>query len=104
MRYSSCPNGRAVNVACCALRIFEAATICIARVICAVELTDRMRRRISRRLCTPGLSELRRGSLHLGVQRVVELRGPSNLCEQLGHAASEKGGELVPTASDAVHR
>ncbi len=34
--------------ACCALRIFEAATICIALVICAVLLIDRMRRRMSR--------------------------------------------------------
>ena len=34
--------------ACCALRIFEAATICIALVICAVLLIDLMRRRMSR--------------------------------------------------------
>ena len=34
--------------ACWALRIFEAATICMALVICAVLLIDRMRRRISR--------------------------------------------------------
>ena len=32
----------------CALRIFDAATICIALVICAVLLTDLMRRRMSR--------------------------------------------------------
>ena len=32
--------------ACCALRIFDAATICIARVICAVLVIDLMRRRI----------------------------------------------------------
>jgi hypothetical protein len=33
MRYSRWPKGRVVSVACCALRIFEAATISIARVI-----------------------------------------------------------------------
>jgi hypothetical protein len=32
------------------LRIFDAATICIARVICAVLPIDRMRRRRSRAL------------------------------------------------------
>jgi hypothetical protein len=36
------------SAACCALRIFEAATICIALVIWAVLLTDRMRRLMSR--------------------------------------------------------
>jgi hypothetical protein len=34
--------------ASCALRIFEAATICMAFVICAVLSIERMRRRISR--------------------------------------------------------
>ena len=48
MRYSKRANGRPASAACCALRIFEAATICIALVICAVLLTDRMRRRMSR--------------------------------------------------------
>ena len=38
------------NAACWALRILEAATICIALVIWAVFLTDLMRRRMSRRL------------------------------------------------------
>jgi hypothetical protein len=33
---------------CCALRIFAAATICMALVICEVFLTDLMRRRMSR--------------------------------------------------------
>jgi hypothetical protein len=40
--------GRPANAACCALRILAAATICIALVIWAVFLTDRMRRRMSR--------------------------------------------------------
>ena len=41
-------NGAAAVAACCALRIFDAATICIALVICEVFFTDLMRRRISR--------------------------------------------------------
>jgi hypothetical protein len=40
-----------VSVACCALRIFDAATICIALVICTVLLIDLIRRLISRGLC-----------------------------------------------------
>ncbi len=40
--------GRPASAACCALRILAAATICIALVIWAVFLTDRMRRRMSR--------------------------------------------------------
>ena len=48
MRYSRRENGAAAMAACCALRIFDAATICIARVIWAVELIERMRRRRSR--------------------------------------------------------
>src|SRR5246127_500334 len=48
MRYSMCANGRLANADCCALRILEAATICIALVICAVLLTERIRRRNSR--------------------------------------------------------
>ena len=45
-------NGRTSIAACCALRIFDAATICMALVICAVLLIDLMRRRISRVLAT----------------------------------------------------
>ena len=40
--------GRPARAACCALRILAEATICIALVICAVFLTDLMRRRMSR--------------------------------------------------------
>ena len=50
MRYNSCMKGRVINVLCCALRIFDDATICIARVICAVLVIDLMRRRSSRGL------------------------------------------------------
>ena len=41
-------NGRKSIAACCALRIFDAATICMAFVIWAVLLMERMRRRSSR--------------------------------------------------------
>ena len=50
MRYSIRANGRAAIAASWALRIFEAATICMARVICAVALMDLIRRRRSRGL------------------------------------------------------
>ena len=41
--------------ACWALRIFDAATICMALVICAVLLIDLIRRRMSRGLATDHL-------------------------------------------------
>src|SRR6266550_4035214 len=50
MRYSTFTKGRPASAASWALRIFEAATICIALVICAVLLMERMRRRKSRGL------------------------------------------------------
>jgi hypothetical protein len=52
MRYKVRANGCAASAVCWALRIFEAATICIARVICAVPPIDAMRRRRSRPLFT----------------------------------------------------
>src|SRR3954447_16283672 len=50
MRYSTFTKGRPASAASWALRIFDAATICIALVICAVLLMDRIRRRKSRGL------------------------------------------------------
>src|SRR5882762_8091151 len=50
MRYSTLTKGRPASAASWALRIFDAATICIALVICAVLLIDRIRRRKSRGL------------------------------------------------------
>jgi uncharacterized membrane protein (DUF2068 family) len=47
MRYSNRAKGRVVTAASCALCIFEAATICIALVICVVLPTDLIRRRMS---------------------------------------------------------
>src|SRR2546421_9743306 len=46
------------SATCCALRILEAATICIALVIWAVFLTDLMRRRMSRVRSEEHTSEL----------------------------------------------
>ena len=51
IRYNTRTNGRPASAACCALRIFDAATICIALVICAVLLIERILRRKSRGLC-----------------------------------------------------
>jgi hypothetical protein len=48
MRYNIRANGAAAIAACCALRIFDAATICIALVIWAVPLIDLIRRLRSR--------------------------------------------------------
>src|ERR1700758_5626678 len=50
MRYSRFTKGRPARGANCALRIFDAATICIALVICAVLLMERIRLRRSRGL------------------------------------------------------
>ena len=72
MRYTMRMNGRTSIAACCALRIFDAATICMALVICAVLLIDLMRRRISRVLATGSAPErLERGGCRL--QRVHEV-------------------------------
>jgi hypothetical protein len=50
IRYNTDVKGRPARARCWALRIFDAATICIALVIWDVLLTDRMRRRMSRLL------------------------------------------------------
>src|SRR5690348_7943222 len=50
MRYSTFTKGRPASAASWAFRIFDAATICIALVICAVLLMDLIRRRKSRGL------------------------------------------------------
>src|SRR5262245_44808004 len=84
MRYRRRTNGRTSIAACWALRIFDAATICIARVICAVVPIDRIRRRMSRALamnvraeCPPlggrkHVLELLDRSLQLRHERIVE--------------------------------
>src|SRR5256885_14098748 len=70
--------------ASCALRILDAATICMARVICAVFPIDRMRRRRSRPLAMasgPALLEL-----------------PGRGCERGGERVAQRllGGDLRP--------
>ena len=47
IRYNRRTKGWPASAACWALRIFDAATICIALVICAVLVIERMRRRMS---------------------------------------------------------
>src|SRR6516162_3857013 len=74
MRYSRRAKGRPARTVSCALRILDAATICMALVICAVLPIDLMRRRNSCRLCMaidrslPGLFELIGGGLQFGRQ------------------------------------
>src|SRR6516225_1230788 len=74
MRYSKLAKGRPARTVSCALRILDAATICMALVICAVLPIDRIRLRNSCRLCMaierslPGLFELIDGGLQLGRQ------------------------------------
>jgi hypothetical protein len=48
MRYINSTKGRGAIAACCVARIFEAATICMALVICAMLVIDLIRRRSSR--------------------------------------------------------
>src|SRR5215813_2310385 len=89
--------GRPSTAANCALRIFDAATICIARVICAVDPIDRTRRRISRRLCmacVEGLLELPGCGLQLGREGVVELLLLGDLRQQLRLAGGEEVRQL----------
>src|SRR4029077_11335821 len=105
MRYSTCTKGRPASAASWALRIFEAATICIALVICAVLLMERMRRRKSRGLfinqssqvpdlassnqnyqalmvrLSPCFLELVDGCLHLGSQGCTESFFSRNFAE-----------------------
>jgi hypothetical protein len=50
IRYSKSTKGRPARAASWAFRIFDAATICMALVICEVLLTDLIRRRKSRAL------------------------------------------------------
>ena len=59
MRYNRRTKGRPATAASCALRILDAATICIALVIRAVLSTDRIWRRRSRVLCIIDTPKLR---------------------------------------------
>src|SRR5512136_1674093 len=96
--------GRPASAASWALRIFEAATICIARVIWAVARIDRMRLRMSRGLCMaqslgiksslPALLELLGRRLQLGRQRVAERLLTPDPLQQLDLAGREEVGQL----------
>ena len=68
-----------MNVDSCALRIFDAATICMARVICEVLPIDLMAPanltkagHISPCCAFPGIREIVGGSLQLGPQSVAQ--------------------------------
>src|SRR4051812_5808824 len=97
MRYSTFTKGRPASAASWALRIFDAATICIALVICAVLLMDRIRRRKSRglfinqddqddrekmRVSSPSLFELVGCRLHFGGQVWAECLFAGDRLEQ----------------------
>src|SRR5258708_28882077 len=98
MRYSTFTKGRPASAASWALRIFDAATICIALVICAVLLMDRIRRRKSRGLfisrndqddrertmqvSSPGFFELVGCRLHFGCQVRAERLFAGDLVKQ----------------------
>src|SRR4051812_33423236 len=100
MRYSIWTNGRAPSAAFCALRILDAATICIAFVICAVPLMDRMRRLRSRglfmatvsrsSLLLPRLRELVGGRLQLRAQLRADRLLFDNLPKQVGLAGRQE--------------
>src|SRR5262245_39751411 len=102
MRYSICATGPVVSAASCALPIFEAATICIALVICAVPVTDLMRRRMSRALgmgqrarCSlPELFEFVDAGLQLSLQRVAERLFLLDLGQERGLPRGEEFREL----------
>src|SRR6267143_2140940 len=112
MRYSKCPNGRVLSAASWAVRIFEAATICIALVIWAVLLTDLMRRRMSRGLgithragCScPRLCECVGDGLQLGLQCVAERVFPFDRGEQLDVPRGQKIHECGLEGPDPRHR
>src|SRR5262245_49989213 len=89
--------GRPASACCCALRILEAATICIAFVIWAVLRMDLIRRRMSRvfaitnyllqllqihKTSLPGHFEFVQSRFHLGLNVLIELFLLSNRSKQ----------------------
>src|ERR1700751_2626657 len=83
MRYNTCTKGRPARAASWALRIFDAATICIALVICAVLLMERIRRRKSRGLFINQPS------------RVRDPAGSNQKCRELKETSSPRFLELI---------
>src|SRR3974377_244869 len=92
IRYTRRTNGRPARAASCALRIFDAATICMALVIVEVLVIDRIRRRRSLALCiyasrmgsqlTPSFLELICRALYVRSQGWAECLLASNLPQQ----------------------
>src|SRR5438876_4282264 len=110
--------GRAARIRSCARRSFAAATSFIARVIFCVDSTDRIRRRMSRRVAMRagplrGLDALGGHELRLRVvhglrealaQRVRDLLLVADLGEDPGTLALEPTVEVRLEVRDRVHR
>src|SRR6185295_6306488 len=98
-------NGRMFTAACCALRIFDAATICMALVICAVVRTDWMRRRRSRvlRMSTPTPLELLDRRAELRGERVTQDLFARDLPQQVRLVGGQEVGEAILELLDALH-
>src|SRR4249920_1878488 len=92
-----------------ALRIFDAATICIALVIWAVLLMERIRRRSSRVLAMawysgPERLELLGGRLQLGHERIVQRFAFDDVREQGRLGRRQEFAEPALIVLDAIHR
>src|SRR5258705_769945 len=106
-RYMSSTKGRPLRAASWALRIFDAAPICMALVICAVLPTERMRLRMSRVLCIgsfPGLFERLGRSFQFGCQRIVDRFFDGDFLEQLGLAQGQELRQFGLEFFGPVHR
>src|SRR5215468_6142195 len=109
MRYRRRAKGRPATTASCALRILDAATICMALVICAVLPMDLIRRRKSCRLCMaidrslPGLFELIGCGLQVGRQGGTKGLLFGDLPEQLGFARGQELRQAGLELLDPVH-
>src|SRR5262249_47605205 len=99
-------NGRTSSAACCALRIFDAATICIARVICEVLPIDLMRRRMSRALATsaPGADEPVGRRFELAGERIAQRLLPRDALQEIRPRRRQELGEARLVFLDALDR
>src|SRR5205814_10644205 len=113
-RSISVANGRACWMRSCARRSLDAATIFIALVICCVDLTARMRRRISNRDGMLGcggflrgrevLPELLQRLVQILLDRVVDLLLVRQGRDQLRLAGVEEAIELRFIRAHRFHR
>src|SRR6478672_5013454 len=96
--------GRACEMRSCARRSLEAATIFIALVICCVDLTARIRRRMSRREGISdgrllrrgeGLAELGQRLTEVALERIVDLLLLGEGGEQLRATRIEEGVQVT---------